>query len=243
METTINDQMLQVAEEKDLNKADAEEMVREFRSMVSIDDDVVAEALAIVVTNETQIEEMAAAREMRLDFRTQRIAVKAHRKEKKEHHLRAGQVIDGMAKCLVDLIEPLEAHLAEQENFVKIAEEKREAERLAKAEALLKEQEEKERLEKEAEDKRVREENEKLRAEAAVRDQKEQEARAEQQKITDEKAAKARADAERSRQAAVQREREKNEAEAEKREALHKEELRKAREVTCPKCGHTFENV
>lgn len=248
---SIETQMLVIAESKDLTKAEARELVDDFRSMASIDFDVEEKALAIAVTDESQVDLMAQARELRLELKAQRIAVDKHREAKKSYHLSVGQVIDGVAKVLRDLITPLEKHLGDQENFAKIQEEKRETERREKADALLKKQEEADRLEKEADDKRVREENARLKEREASRDRDENAARAAEQKIADEKASKARADAERSRRAAVQLEREKSEkilaehAEAhrqaqEKEKALYQEELRRARLVTCPECGHEF---
>ncbi len=269
---SITDQMLQVATDKDLDKETALGMVEEFRSMVSIDNDVAEKALSIVVTDETQIDVMARARVMRLDLREQRIAVEHHRTEKGEYHLRRTQVINGMANVLKELFVPLETHLGEQENFAKIQEEKREAARREAADKLLVEQEEKDRVKREEEQRLQVQENARLKTEAAERDQKEADARAEAQKISDDKAKKARADAERSRQAAVQREREasdkiaaerevahqqeredaerahlKARAEAqeaqEKEKAIYQEEPRKARQVTCPKCGHEFDSA
>ncbi len=265
---SITDQMMEIATAKDLTKDEARELVDDFKSMASIDSDVEEKALAIVVTDETQIDMMARAHEMRIELKDQRTAVEKHRVFKKEYHLRTGQVIDGLAKVLRELIEPLETHLAAQENFVKFQEEKREEERREAADKLLVEQEEKDRVKREEERLQVQE-NARLKTEAAERDQKESAARAEAQKISDDKAKKARADAERSRQAAVQREREasdkiaaerevahqqeredaegahlKARAEAqeaqEKEKAIYQEELRKARQVTCPMCGHEF---
>ncbi len=221
MTGTLNDQMMQVAEAKDLDRGTATTLVEIFRGAVSIDDDVKAQALAIVVTDESQVDLMAQAREKRLELRAQRIEVENIRKDKKDVHLRIGQVIDGMAKVLKDEIVPLEEHLGAQENYAKVQEEKREAARREAADKLLAEQEEAERLEKEEDDKRVREENARLKAESESRDKKENERRAADQKIADEKAAKARGDAERSRQAAVQREREKAERETENRRLEH----------------------
>ncbi len=269
---SITDQMMAIATAKDLTKTEARELVEDFRTMASIDLDVEEKALAIVVTDETQIDMMARAHEMRIELKDQRIAVEKHRVFKKEYHLRTGQVIDGLAKVLRELIEPLETHLAAQENFVKLQEEKREAARREAADKLLVEQEEKDRVKREEEQRLQVQENARLKTEAAERDQKEADARAEAQKISDDKAKKARADAERSRQAAVQREREasdkiaaerevahqqeredaerahlKARAEAqeaqEKEKAIYQEEPRKARQVTCPKCGHEFDSA
>jgi colicin import membrane protein len=84
-------------------------------------------ATAIVVTDATQLTEMQQARDMRLELRTIRIDVEKTRKRLKEDSLNKGRAIDGVANLLKGLIEPLEEHLQEQEDFAKIAEAKRKA--------------------------------------------------------------------------------------------------------------------
>jgi hypothetical protein len=77
-------------------------------------------ANAIVVTEETQKELMAEAREGRLLLKAKRIEVEKVRKSLKEQSLTEGRLIDSVAKYLIGLIEPAEKHLELQEKFIEI---------------------------------------------------------------------------------------------------------------------------
>lgn len=79
-------------------------------------------ANAIVVTEETQKELMAEAREGRLLLKAKRIEVEKTRKSLKEQSLSEGRLIDSVAKYLTSLIEPAEKHLELQEKFIEIQE-------------------------------------------------------------------------------------------------------------------------
>lgn len=209
---TLENQLMQICESKDLNKASAQALVDEFRAAVSLDDDVVARAMAIEVTAENQTGLMEEAREFRLELRAQRIEVENLRKSKKDSYLRIGQAIDGVANHVKGLIEPVESHLKEQEEFVKRLEAKRDEERRVKAEALLKEQEEREAREAaEAEAKRraeIEAENARLKAEAEEREK---------------AAAKERAQAEKARLAEQEKHAEEMAAERAERERVEAE--------------------
>jgi hypothetical protein len=78
------------------------------------------------VTDESQTGVMESCREARLALRAIRINVEKKHKELKEDALRYSQALDGIKRKLTGLIEPIEAHLQAQEDFVKI---KRETEK------------------------------------------------------------------------------------------------------------------
>ncbi len=82
-------------------------------------------AKALKVTNESETDLMAQAREARLALRDIRLAVVAKHKELKEDALRKGQTLDLIKRRLVGMIEPTEDHLQSQEDFIKIKENKR----------------------------------------------------------------------------------------------------------------------
>lgn len=84
----------------------------------------------LVVTDASQVEEMKQAREARLALKNIRTSVENKRKELKEESLKKGRAIDGMANVIKFLISPIENHLKEQEDFIKIQEEKRKSELL-----------------------------------------------------------------------------------------------------------------
>ncbi len=91
---------------------------------------ITAETLTVTDINDKA--GMKLARATRLELREVRIAIEKRRKELGEHHLRETQRINGDAKVLKELIEPLEARLQDQEDFIereaaRIASEKRNA--------------------------------------------------------------------------------------------------------------------
>ncbi len=77
-----------------------------------------AQAKTLVVTDASQTDKMALARDARLAIREVRIAAEKARKSAKEESLKEGKAIDKIGNFIKDLIEPIEAHLDEQEHFV-----------------------------------------------------------------------------------------------------------------------------
>lgn len=95
------------------------------------------EAQTLIVTSVEQKKEMKLARETRLKLRDVRVSVEKTRKNLKEDSLRYGKAIDAVAKLLKDKLEKAEAHLQEQEDFIKIQEAKeREELRVRRTEEL-----------------------------------------------------------------------------------------------------------
>jgi len=86
------------------------------------------QAKDIKVTSPKQIDIMERAREVRLSLKRIRNNLEKTRKRLKEESLRKGKAIDGMANIIKYLIVPVEEYLQEQEDFVKIQEEKKRAE-------------------------------------------------------------------------------------------------------------------
>lgn len=82
-------------------------------------------AKSIKVTDASQKELINAAREARLALRQTRLDVVALHKDLKEDSLRTGQFLDSVKRKLVGLIEPIETHLQEQEDFEKVQEDLR----------------------------------------------------------------------------------------------------------------------
>lgn len=94
-----------------------------------------AKARSIVITDESQVEKMEAAREIRLELKDIRVNAEKIRKDLKEQSLREGKAIDGVANVIKAIIVPLEEHLEKQEKYIEVmVEEKKrriEAERIA----------------------------------------------------------------------------------------------------------------
>lgn len=249
-----------IVKESGLEPTKAQVLLENFSGYFELAADWEKKAKAIVVTDEAQVAEMKMAREGRLFLRSKRLEVENTRKALKEQSLREGKAIDGIANVLKAVIVPIEEYLDDQEKFVE-KKQKAEAEaRQLEAEKLLREKEEKERLEREAEERRIRAENERLQKEATEREaqaQKEREAAARKLEAERKKAeAKLKAEREaREKELAVERAKaeanaEKIRKEAEERAAKERaeyearlaEEKRLASIVTCPKCGHKWEN-
>lgn len=96
-------------------------------------------AKAITVTDASQTGLMKQAREGRLAMRQVRLGVDAKHKELKEESLRTGQTLDAIKRRLNGLIEPIESHLQQQEDFIELQEEKRKKEVYESRMAILKE--------------------------------------------------------------------------------------------------------
>ena len=100
--------------------SDAEKLQKAFEPFLLRVNDWREKAMTIKVTNISQREEMAKAREARLILRDVRLNAEKTRKELKESALRYGQSIDAIARTIKTAIEPIEEHLEQQEKFAEI---------------------------------------------------------------------------------------------------------------------------
>lgn len=108
-----------------------------FETMFAQADEWVQRAKAINVTSVDQKREMKLARESRLALKEIRVNAEKARKRLKEDSVRRGKAIDGIANVLKALIEPIEAHLLEQETFAdRMEQQRKDALRAAREEAL-----------------------------------------------------------------------------------------------------------
>ncbi len=108
-----------------------------FETMFAQAEEWTTRAKGIVVTSVDQKREMKLARESRLALREIRVNAEHSRKRLKEDSLRQGKAIDGICSVLKALIEPIEAHLLEQETFAERAEAvRKDALRQARSETL-----------------------------------------------------------------------------------------------------------
>lgn len=85
-------------------------------------------ANSIQVTHESQTEMMEGARTARLALKNIRLNIEKTHKALKEDSLKKGQLLDLIKRTLIGYIEPIEDHLLEQEDFIKIQEKKHKAE-------------------------------------------------------------------------------------------------------------------
>jgi hypothetical protein len=105
-----------------IEKTKADYIKEQFEDFTQAIEEWSEKANAIVVTEETQKDIMAEAREGRLLLKAKRIEVEKVRKSLKEQSLNEGRLIDSVAKYLTGLIEPAEKHLELQEKFIEIQE-------------------------------------------------------------------------------------------------------------------------
>lgn len=119
---------LQIINETGVEQSTATALRSAFNDMFANADKWLAQAKAIKVTDISQTREMKMARELRLTIRQIRCDAENTRKRLKADALAKGKAIDGIANVLKALIEPVEAHLQEQEDFAKRVEEQKRAE-------------------------------------------------------------------------------------------------------------------
>jgi hypothetical protein len=120
-----------------IEKTKADYIKEKFQDFTQAIEEWSEKANAIVVSDETQKDLMAEAREGRLLLKAKRIEVEKVRKSLKEQSLNEGRLIDSVAKYLTSLIEPAEKHLELQEKFVEIQEQNKRIKIKAERTSLL----------------------------------------------------------------------------------------------------------
>jgi len=124
-----------IVQKEELEKSQAEIVIAGFSSFLDEAKRWEKDSKSIVVTDESQVEEMAKARELRLIGKNIRVKAENVRKTMKEQYLRGGRAVDGVANIIKAIIVPIEEHLERQEKFAEILQEERKekvnAERIA----------------------------------------------------------------------------------------------------------------
>lgn len=133
-----NNQLRVILEEQHVEKDQAAALVKAFGGPFEEVGEILADYKTIQVTDENDTETMALARSKRLALKKARTTVEGKRKELKADIVKQGRAIDGVARYVREVIEPAEEYLQLQEDFAKVAAEKRAAERhQARYEKLL----------------------------------------------------------------------------------------------------------
>ena len=125
-----------IIKDQDLTKPDVNKMIEAFGGPFEEAGVILSSYKDIKVTDVTQTEDMAKAREMRLKLKKARTTVENSRKDLKYDIVKQGRAIDTIARYVKDEIQPAEEYLELQEKFIQIKNEK-EAETL-KAERITK---------------------------------------------------------------------------------------------------------
>lgn len=128
-------QIVRIAKDHNLPAANSEALLAAFGPFFGQAAAIIEQSRSIVVTDATQLTEMANAGESRKALKKLRVAAEKVRVEMGEGYLRTKQAIDKCNKVVLLLIEPEENRLEEQEQFAARAEAARK-EALCKARTL-----------------------------------------------------------------------------------------------------------
>lgn len=133
----MSEQLTRIIESTQVDKTTAQKTLEMFKPM--FDQAATYEALvkSIVVTDVTQVDEMAKARKLRLDIRKIRTGAEKARMEMKANAVAEGKLIDSVASVIKSLVEPMENHLVAQEEFKERKEAAEKAALLAKRTEIL----------------------------------------------------------------------------------------------------------
>lgn len=123
--TATVEQLGQTVNEFGLEKETASNILDRFTPLFAKANEWKRKAEALVVTDASQTREMQEARIARLALKDIRVAADKERKSLKEDSLRYGKAVQGVYNVIEYLIAPIEKHLQEQEDFLKVQEAKR----------------------------------------------------------------------------------------------------------------------
>ena len=123
----MKQELITIVEESGLEKTQGQTILDQFSQFIKEAGEWEVKSKAIVITDISQVEEMANAREARLALKSIRVNAENTRKSLKEKALREGKAIDGIANVIKALIVPLEEYLERQEKFAENLENERKA--------------------------------------------------------------------------------------------------------------------
>jgi hypothetical protein len=117
--------LVKVINESGVEKETAGTLQTSFNPFFEQAKEWAVKAKSIVVKDESDTDVMLQARESRLALKQIRVDANKKRKELKEDSLRYGKAVQGIYNVIEYFIVPIEKHLQEQEDFIKIKEEQR----------------------------------------------------------------------------------------------------------------------
>ena len=124
-------ELVQVIKSSGLEVSKTESLMKSFAGYFSEAKDIASNSKKIIVTDETQVEEMKKAREYRLKLKDIRVNAEKTKIELKKQSLREGNAIQGVFNIIKALIIPVEEYLEKQEKFAEVQEQLRVEKRLA----------------------------------------------------------------------------------------------------------------
>ncbi len=114
-----------IVNESKVLDSEKEALVAGFDAYEAIAKEWETKAKEIVVTDLSQKDMIARAKEGRKFLKEKRLEIEKNKTAMKEQSLRKGQAIDAIARYLIALIKPSEDYLESQEKFAEIQEENR----------------------------------------------------------------------------------------------------------------------
>jgi hypothetical protein len=122
-----NNELVAVIEQQGLQPSKVDSLMQSFAGYFTEAKKIAGESKSIVVSDETQVDDMHKAREYRLKLKEIRVNADKTREELKSQSLREGNAIQGVFNIIKALIVPVEEYLEKQEKFAEV----KEAERIA----------------------------------------------------------------------------------------------------------------
>jgi len=118
-------EIIEVIEKSGLKKESSLTIKESFVPFFDQAEEWKQKAESLVVTDESQVDEMKQAREARLALKKIRVDANNVRKSLKEDSLRYGKAVQGAYNIIEYLIVPIEQHLESQEKFIEIKKKER----------------------------------------------------------------------------------------------------------------------
>jgi hypothetical protein len=119
---TLKNEALVVISENELSLQESNPILECILKQLSKIEPVYQKAMSLKVTDESQVQEMLEAKQIRSTLKEIRIAGEKERKALKEESLRKGQCIDKSFKKIEDFLKEREEYLETQEKFIEIKE-------------------------------------------------------------------------------------------------------------------------
>lgn len=117
MDNQITQELTLIVEENNLPANKTEELLKSFGSYFQEAKKLAIKANNIKITDETQVEQMFQAKELRLQLKDIRIEAEKTKVTLKEQSLREGNAIQGAFNIIKALVVPVEEYLESQEKF------------------------------------------------------------------------------------------------------------------------------
>lgn len=117
--------LVAVINQSGLDTSKSDTLMKNFAGYFTEAKEIAEKSKSIIVTDESQVDEMKKAREYRLKLKDIRVSADKTRAELKEQSLREGNAIQGVYNIIKALVVPVEEYLEKQEKFAEVKEQLR----------------------------------------------------------------------------------------------------------------------